>query len=1039
MRFGPFEVLEKPDTPGEPHMLGRGGMGTTYKARDTRISRIVALKTVRLDQLSDSPETSIKRFEAEARMLAGLNHPNIAVFLESGQQAGNWYYAMEFIQGRDLEREVKENGPLPLADALDVCMQAAQALTELDKKKLVHRDIKPGNLMAIPLEGGRRAIKLIDFGISKTFGGNNESTLTMESTSGLIPFSADTCSPEQAEGKTDLDVRSDIFSLGATLWYLVTGSYPYHAGDSSIRRIASRIYEEPPYKELARFHPALTDLMRRMMARNRQFRPASAAELVRDIQGIIAQVASNPGAVRAHTAPAREPAEAAPPPTSSTVLAPPVPARRGGGGKAFLAVMLTGFVSLAAWNAFLRETPVVPPAPLAPVTPGPKPAVTDPSTPEVASVTPAIPPVTPVPATPTESTPPTTPAETVEKMTPPVIPSVPTPPPPPTVDLAKRARAEAVLQGLRGQLKRVDALGSLPEEQEKNRAALTASLAGLETDLSADKFERILAEAAAAEALGEAIWADHVARGAARLSAWKPTLERLADTEAAALAPIAFQRAGEALTLAHERITAAHYLGMEPELASVQGAYRTAESLAIRVKEAGARVQQWLDAASAQPKESTELVADSWRTLLQGAADLRATETTVDEALTTLDSLDKRKVELLALNLDLRRKREEQAAMAMKQQAEEAALRQKQVATLADARSRLIPLFRQAIILGGETNAAVAEAQAALGVLASYNAPGSRETVDKLKALLPRLGRAPKALDDGALDLGEGIWLEMIYLPPGSYTMGSTPEDQKRLLDTVTPEQRKYWEKKLNVASYPSYLKVLLSFETRRKATLSKGFWMARHEVTQAAWARLLANNPSRMKSAGLRAPVENVSWEDTRLFLAALNRRLGRPAARLPTEAEWEYACRAGTDTDIPAGNLVILGANHCPTLDDHAWYGGNSRVDFVADAHDSSAEPEKQYPAARSGTHGVGLKKPNAWGLYDMIGGVSEWCQDWFDPTWTAPELDPAGPPKGQYRVLRGGSWGDNAVFCRSAARSATQPTSAGFSFGLRLVVDP
>ena len=173
--------------------------------------------------------------------------------------------------------------------------------------------------------------------------------------------------------------------------------------------------------------------------------------------------------------------------------------------------------------------------------------------------------------------------------------------------------------------------------------------------------------------------------------------------------------------------------------------------------------------------------------------------------------------------------------------------------------------------------------------------------------------------------------------------------------------------------------------EKRHEVTLTKGFYLQTTEVTQGQWKRVLGSNPSNFKNCGDDCPVENVSWNDCREFIAELNRMEGGNKYRLPTEAEWEYACRAGSkgpfDRDVDA----------------EAWYDGNSG----------------------GKTHRAGEKEPNAWGLYDMHGNVWEWCQDWLGDYPSGVVTDPTGPTSGSDRVLRGGGWGGSARYCRSADR--------------------
>ncbi len=181
--------------------------------------------------------------------------------------------------------------------------------------------------------------------------------------------------------------------------------------------------------------------------------------------------------------------------------------------------------------------------------------------------------------------------------------------------------------------------------------------------------------------------------------------------------------------------------------------------------------------------------------------------------------------------------------------------------------------------------------------------------------------------------------------------------------------------------------------ETQHRVTLTKGYWLGETEVTQGQWKSVMGSNPSYFK--GDNRPVENVSWDDCQEFIRKVNAEAERQfggEARLPTEAEWEYACRAGS-TGAYAGT---------GDLDSMGWYGGNSG----------------------SKTHPVGQKRPNAWGFYDMHGNVWEWCNDWYGSYPSGSVTDPAGAASGDLRVLRGGGWNDGARYCRSAFRLGNFP---------------
>ena len=265
-----------------------------------------------------------------------------------------------------------------------------------------------------------------------------------------------------------------------------------------------------------------------------------------------------------------------------------------------------------------------------------------------------------------------------------------------------------------------------------------------------------------------------------------------------------------------------------------------------------------------------------------------------------------------------------------------------------------------------------------------------------------------------------GLWADFVYsdvrqrmrfCPPGQFQIGS-PEDEAGRDDDEG---------------------------TQTEITFSEGFWLFDTPVTQVLYDAVMGENPSRFISP--TRPVEQVDWWQAWKFIDTLSAQVAGLELRLPSEAEWEYACRAGTPEATYAGPMEILGANNAPILDSIAWYGGNSGIDFDLDeGRDSSGWPEKQHEHSKAGTRPVKLKRANPWGLHDMIGNVWEWCEDEWHDSHEGASFDGLPRPPSQHddggsgRVLRGGSWGHGARGCRAAFRYGYAPGDRYNDLGFR-----
>ncbi|MBM4068567.1 MAG: serine/threonine protein kinase [Planctomycetes bacterium] len=254
--------------------LGAGGMGEVYLAEHVRLGRACALKLIRPDKAGEPRE--LRRFEREVRATAALSHPNVVQVFDYGHAAdGTFYYAMEYLPGRNLEELVKQDGPLSPARALPLLRQVCAALREAHGVGLIHRDIKPSNIIV----GDNGVAKLLDFGLVRHLEPRQDETrLTLD---GDIAGTPAFMSPEQASGKRHLDARSDIYSVGALAYFLLAGQAPF-AARSAVQVLAAHLYEEPaPLSEhCAAVPPGLEEIILRCLAKNPADRFADVASLL---------------------------------------------------------------------------------------------------------------------------------------------------------------------------------------------------------------------------------------------------------------------------------------------------------------------------------------------------------------------------------------------------------------------------------------------------------------------------------------------------------------------------------------------------------------------------------------------------------------------------------------------------------------------------------------------------------------------------------------------------------------------------------------
>jgi serine/threonine protein kinase/TPR repeat protein len=313
LTFDHYEVLSRED--GSPFELGRGAMGITYKAFDTNLRVNVALKVINAKFLES--EIAQQRFLREARAAAQLRHPNVASVFHLGTSRDAFFYAMEFVDGETVESFIKRQGPIDPVIALRITLQVTRALAAAARHHLVHRDIKPANLMLVR-EDDDFLVKVIDFGLAKSIRHEEDDDLATISMGGFVG-TAHFASPEQLEEK-EIDARSDIYSLGVTLWYMLAGQAPF---GGSLAQVMSQHLHKPPPLEKLHGPECLRSVVGHMIEKDPAKRPQTPAALRGELENCLAVIET--------ASPVEEqnfPTMVEPPPLPHAVEPPPVRPRK---------------------------------------------------------------------------------------------------------------------------------------------------------------------------------------------------------------------------------------------------------------------------------------------------------------------------------------------------------------------------------------------------------------------------------------------------------------------------------------------------------------------------------------------------------------------------------------------------------------------------------------------------------------------------------------------------------------------------------------
>ena len=967
--LGGFEIVEE---------LGKGGMGAVYKAWNPRLESYVAIKTL-IPQLAAN-DAFIKRFQREAKLGAKLHTPHAVRVFDVGEEDGVQYIIMDYIEGESLADVLSRETKLDEKAACAITADAARALEAAQKQNIIHRDIKPANIM-VDREG---MVKLADLGIAKqlTAPEDDEASKQLSLTVGVIGTPT-YMSPEQATG-LNLDFRTDIYSLGATLYHLVCGGPPYQG--VTPQAIMVKVAHDPvPDPRLA--NPELSQpvagVICKMMSKAPGLRYQTHAELIADLESCAQGRRPKASYVRTVTC------LAGPPPTEDALPRAAVPHRWrmlwfAGAAALLLAVIAAGVI----WS-FNRE-----------------------------------------PATPSQSLREGPPAQPAGRRS--NLPVPPEPKPPKPVTLADvvptKSQAEMAWDRVRG-LERGQGFGAFLVRAESTyrtaaefyqqtafgeaKAAyekLLAECRGLtqrETERRAAMAAKVRAEDASKAAVRAG--AEHEAaalfKGGGDLA--KAASEKF-ESGALSDAERGWRRAEEQYAKAQEHAQAAQR--RRTAKAAYQAALRRYDRRKLEQYGGAAwqRVAQAVNAAEAAGVADAKALMEGARGYERAAKLLAAADKAADvELRRRYDSAMQKGKELFtrgkwrdaesafgeALKVpgyDNDRKAKEAIARAIggreaegRRVAYEAALKEAQAGYARARGTRNVRLWQsvkdraERAVKTGHTE--TAEAQRLIAEANKHLRPPWAKVSDRQIQVAAKAG-VPVAKE---IDLGGGVTMKFVYIPPGRFVMGGRVGRPRGSVGSVRPS------------------------EPRHPVVIRCGFYMGIHEVTQAEWRAVMGSNPSRLK--GDTKPVEWVSWNDCQEFIRKLNAR-GSGRFRLPTEAEWEYACRAGTTTKYYWGELIN---------DAYAWHDGNSG----------------------KRTHAVGRKLPNAFGLYDMSGNVLEWCQS-KSPGYEYPYRPDDGRESLQgntNRILRGGSWDGNSYSggsVESAARHLYTQSGLRPDTGFRIV---
>ena len=885
--MGKYQILEK---------IGAGGMGQVYKAYHSGTGRIVAIKVI-LSKSKIDPEV-IRRFEREVKAAAKLVHQNIITVFDADQINGRVFMVMEYIKGNDLAAIIAKKGKLSVVESVKYIIQTANGLKYAHDQGVIHRDIKPGNIII----GTDGSVKIVDMGLAKIEADSNHEDVSMLTGATAIMGTVDFMSPEQGFSSRDVDARADIYSLGATLFYLLTGKFMY-AGNSAFAKLLA--HRESPIPSLRIALPGvpsqLETLFTKMVAKNAVDRYQSMAEVILALSSLGNQDVKTTHFDRSSIV--------------ETII---------DGAAVTMAVKEVNILSA---NEPVKE-PITPVVVLKPSLF--KSTFQNPYKPKAVVVAVVI-------------------LIVIFVFVFFVLIK-------PNLNEEVDEQREATLR-LKQEEDKAKQLEVVRLKKEKEAQAKQEKI-DIEDSSREIELDLVMILIPAGKFMMGDPGKDHevlitksffMGKHEVTQEQWKkvmgnnPSIKTKGPT--LPVTDVSWNDCQEFIRRLNDKTNGGYRLPTEAEWEYACRAKTTTKysygdiitksdanyggAAGATIKQVGSykpnnfglydmhgNVWEWCNDWYGRYSSDAEInpvgpLSGTTRVLRGGSfndsdAYFRSSyRIYVDPAHRPFDS-------------GLRLARNNVSAV------------------------------------GLTTPKSVIQAATKL-LVAPF-------TEAKAKEIQKQVAKALTKEVEEKEDLGKEVKIDLVLIPAGKFMMGESGKDHE--------------------------------------VTITQPFYMAKYEVTQEQWESVMGSNPS-TKTKGAKLPVTDVSWADCQDFIKKLNDKT-KGGYRLPTEAEWEYACRAGTKTAYSFGDSISKG--------------------------DANYDSETIKP--------VGNYKPNAFGLYDMHGNVWEWCNDWFGDYNPKDNKDPQGAVNGGRRVLRGGSSLLDQTFSRSSARDGEPVDSRANYDGLRLV---